>query len=126
MLPEKDVKCHRTFGLASGPLDCRTLVCEHGCRLWKRVTLISRHPETGAEIPTDSYDCLDSQQEVFWKDLLRRQEQTTATVDALRKEVREGNDQTLVGTLGRLNDKIDQQVGASLRLAGDPAKLLGA
>jgi hypothetical protein len=108
MLPEKGIKCHRTFARPDGPIDCRTLVCDHGCKLWKRVTLVDRHPETGAEIPADAYDCLDSQQELFWKDMLRRQLQTTATVDHLRKEVHDANDQQMVGAISRLNRQMDE------------------
>jgi hypothetical protein len=70
--------------------------------------LVDRHPETGAEIPADAYDCLDSQQELFWKDMLRRQLQTTATVDELRKEVHDANDQQMVGAISRLNRQMDE------------------
>jgi hypothetical protein len=117
--PDKDTMCHRT-GFTKSCFEC---VTTHGCRLWKRVTLTERHPETGALFDKDVYDCLDSQKEVFWKDMLRRQLQTTATVDNLRQEVREAGDQTLVGTLARLNDKIDQAAEPTL-LPGSSPKLL--
>lgn len=116
MLPDKITMCHRT-GFAKTCFQC---VTEHGCRLWKRVSLIDRHPETGVEIAKDSYDCLDSQVELYYKDMLRRQLQTTATVDAMRKEVREGNDHAMIGTLARINHRMDAlSIGA-----GDSQKLL--
>ena len=109
VLPEKGVKCHRTFARAEGPLDCRTMVCEHNCQLWKRVVL-EGDPETppGAAIrPVDHWGCVDSLVDLYMKDMLRRQLQTTATVDKLAKQVRETNDVAMVSTLYRLNDKID-------------------
>jgi hypothetical protein len=126
MLPEKGIKCHKTFARADGPIDCRTLVCEHGCRLWKRVTLEGdpNTPPGHAVKPVDHYDCVDSLVDLYMKDLLRRQLQTTATVDNLRQEVREGNDQTLVGTLARLNDKIDHAAEQALLPGSSPTKLL--
>ena len=111
MLPEKGIKCHRTFARSEGPLDCRTLVCDHGCRLWKRVTL-ENDPNNcmpGQPVkPIDHYDCADSLVDLYLKDMLRRQLQTTATVDELRKEVHQGNDQQMVGAIARLNRQMDE------------------
>jgi hypothetical protein len=104
MLPDKTSRCHRT-GFTETCFKC---VTEHGCKLWKRVTLLDRHPETGAEIAVDSYDCLDSQQELFWKDMLRRQLQTTATVDKVAATVEKANDQQMVGAIARLNRQMDE------------------
>lgn len=81
MLPDKTTRCHRT-GFAETCFKC---VTEHGCRLWKRVTL-ERHPETGNP-SVDHYDCLDSLQDLYQKDMLGRQLQTTATVQELRNDV---------------------------------------
>lgn len=129
MLPQKGVKCHKTFARPDGPLECRTLVCDHGCRLWKRVTLIDRHPETGAEVSVDSYDCLDSQQELYWKDMLRRQVQTTATVDKLSKEVKQANDagmaSALMGINGQLRD-IASREPTALAHIGEPKLIEGS
>lgn len=122
MLPEKGVKCHKTFARTDGPIECRTLVCDHGCRLWKRVTLIDRHPETGIEVSKDSYDCLDSQQELFWKDMLRRQVQTTATVDQLRKEVADSHDTAMVGAIHKLNMRVPTELPM---LPAEQPKLIG-
>ena len=125
MLPEKGVKCHRTFARPNGPIDCRTLVCDHGCKLWKRVTLVDRHPETGAEIGKDAYDCLDSQQELFMKDMLRRQLQTTATIDALREQVDKSNDVHTVGLVGGMIGHFNRQLnGAAPQITADAPKLI--
>ncbi len=104
MLPDKTSKCHRT-GFQETCFKC---VTEHGCKLWKRVTLLEHNPETGAEIAKDAYDCLDSQQELFWKDMLRRQLQTTATVDKVAATVERANDQQMVGAIARLNRQMDE------------------
>ena len=101
MLPDKTTRCHRT-GFAETCFKC---VTEHGCRLWKRVTL-ENHPETKA--PVDHFDCVDSLIDLYMKDMLRRQLQTTATVDELRKEVHQGNDQQMVGAIARLNRQMDE------------------
>jgi hypothetical protein len=50
--------------------------------------------------------------------------QTTATVDTLRKEVAEANDVAMVGTLHRLNAKMDETRQLSAESAS-PQKLLG-
>ena len=102
MLPDKSTRCHRT-GFTKTCFKC---VTEYGCRLWKEVTL-EFHPETGQH-NYKTYDCVDSLNDLYAKDMLRRQVQTTATVDALRKEVHDGNDVALVGTLARLNNRIDE------------------
>ena len=108
-LPAKGVACHKTFGRNDGPIDCRTLVCDHGCQLWQSVAeIVDRDPETGEPIAKDKFACLEVLEGMFWKDMLRRQLQTTATVDKLSNTVKQANDQTMIGTLVRLNDKIDQ------------------
>lgn len=104
MLPDEKVMCHRT-GFATS---CFDGVTKHKCRLWKRVTLTDRDPESGAEIGKDAYDCIDSLQDLFWKDMLRRQLQTTATVDKLSKEVRESNAGAMGALLGGVNHTLQQ------------------
>lgn len=122
MLPDKTTKCHRT-GFQETCFKC---VTEHGCKLWKRVSLVvDRHPETAEPISPEHYDCMDSLAELFWKDMLRRQVQTTATVDNLRKEVREGNDQSMIGTLARLNQKIDAEYTKAVESSVPPKLLEG-
>ena len=109
LLPEKGIPCHRTFARAEGPIDCRDLVCA-GCRLWKHVAaIVDRNPETGEAIAKDQFDCIDSLQELFWKDFLRRQLQTTATVDKLAKEVRDANDGGMANALLGINREIARQ-----------------
>ena len=89
--PDKETMCHRT-GFTKTCFEC---VTAHGCRLWKRVTL-EGHPENGK--PVDHYDCADSLIDLYLKDMLRRQVQTTATVDGLRKEVQQANDVGVAST----------------------------
>lgn len=127
MLPDEKTMCHRT-GFTKTCFEC---VVTHKCRLWKRVTLTDRHPETGAEISKDTYDCVDSLQDLFWKDMLRRQLQTTATVDELRKEVRTSNDAGMANALlginrevQRLADRREEQ--DALALAGTAPTLIDA
>lgn len=118
MLPDKTTMCHRT-GFTKTCFDC---VTQHGCRLWKRVTL-EGHPENAK--PVDHYDCADSLIDLYLKDMLRRQLQTTATVDHLRKEVRESNDTSMVGALGRINAQINAQLSNGTEaLSYDPAPKL--
>lgn len=123
-LPKKGVKCHRTFSHPKGPIDCRTMVCDHGCQLWKRVTL-EGHPETAVAV--DHYECVDSLVDLYLKDMLRRQLQTTATVDTLRKEVRDANDIGMANALVGLNremQRLDQQDQAALPNGAAPAPKL--
>ncbi len=101
-LPAKHIMCHRT-GFTK---PCRECVVEHGCRLWKRVTL-EGHPETAA--PVDHWDCADSLVDLYLKDMLRRQLQTTHTVDKLSKEVREANDSGMANALIGINREIQRQ-----------------
>lgn len=121
MLPDKSIKCHRT----AFEKTCFQCVTEHGCRLWKRVTL-EFHPETGAS-GVDHYDCFDSLQDLYMKDLLRRQLQTTATVDNLRKEVQESNDAGMASVILGLNgqmQRIAEQRPQSIGPPSDAPKLL--
>lgn len=100
-IPDAKTMCHRTAFTKT----CRACVVDHGCRLWKRVTL-EGHPENAK--PVDHYDCADSLVDLYLKDMLRRQVQTTATVDHLRKEVREANDAGLVHGLTGLRQQFER------------------
>ena len=102
MLPDKTTMCHRTGFTQT----CHKCVTEHGCRLWKEVTL-EGHPETAA--PVKHYDCADSLMDLYLKDMLRRQLQTTATVDKLSNEVKQANDSGMVNALLGINREIRRQ-----------------
>lgn len=117
MLPDKTTKCHRTGFQQT----CFTCVTEHGCRLWKRVTL-ENHPET--KTPVDHYDCVDSLVDLYMKDMLRRQLQTTATVDKVAATVQQANDQRVVGAIARLNRQMDETRQAAIANGAGPAPLL--
>ncbi len=125
-IPPKEGGCHRT-GFTKTCFEC---VTEHKCKLWKRVALIlDRHPETGAEIPSDAYDCIDSITELFYKDMLRRQLQTTHTVDKLSAEVKAANDTGMANALMGINRQVrrlaDQQQQDIAQIAVEPQKLIG-
>lgn len=121
MLPNKETKCHRTAFQET----CFRCVIEHGCRLWKRVSeIVDRDPETGEAIAKDKFDCLDSITELFYKDMLRRQLGTQATIDEFRKDVQTANDGMMVGTLARLNQKIDAEADMRAIESSIPPKLL--
>jgi hypothetical protein len=102
--PDKDVMCHRT-GFTKSCFEC---VKEHGCRLWKHVSLEGdpRLPPGAAQSAVDHWDCADSLADLYLRDMLRRQLQTTATVDELRKEVRESN----AGAMGAILGSVNQQL----------------
>lgn len=117
MNPDKTTKCHR-IGFQE---TCFTCVTEYNCRAWVRITGIDK--DTGQ--PIDMYDCAD-----HWGPRIQQQataqlsEQLTTvakSVDALRKEVQQANDQQMIGALARLNQKVDE---VSM-LSHDPQKLLG-
>lgn len=109
-LPEKGIACHKTFARAEGPIDCRTLVCDHNCQLWQSVSeIIDRDPETGEPIAKDKFACVEALQGMFWKDMLRRQLQTTAHVDKLSREVKQANDSGMANALIGMNREIRRQ-----------------
>lgn len=109
-LPPKGVACHKTFARADGPIDCRTLICDHGCQLWQSVSeIVDRDPETGEPIAKDKFACLEVLEGMFWKDMLRRQLQTTATVDKLAREVKQANDGGMANALLGMNREIRRQ-----------------
>ena len=126
MLPDRETKCHRT-GFEKTCFQC---VVDHKCRLWKRITL-ECDPETG-KAGVDHYDCLDSLQDIYAKDALRRQVQTTASIDSLRKEVAQSNDSGMTSALMGINAHVrrlaDAQGAAGAAMIGhhehDPQKLL--
>ena len=107
MLPDKTTMCHRT-GFAKSCFEC---VTQHGCRLWKHVQLEGdpRLPVGAAQSAVDHWDCIDSLIDLYQRDMLRRQVQTTATVDKLSKEVREANDHGMANALLGINREIRRQ-----------------
>ena len=121
--PDKDTMCHRTGFTKS----CHECVKDHGCRLWKEVTL-EHHPETGAP-GVKLWDCLDSLQDLYMKDMLRRQVQTTGSVDHLRKEVAQSNDVGMGSVLAGLNSQIQRLSRpsdvATIASSVEPQKLIG-
>lgn len=111
-IPDATTMCHRTGFTKS----CRSCVVDQGCRLWKRVTLENDPNNTQPPVkPVDAYDCADSLIDLYLKDMLRRQlqtthtvDKTTAAVDHLRKEVRESHDVSMVGAISHLNRQFQE------------------
>jgi hypothetical protein len=118
MNPDKETKCHRT----GFQMTCFTCVTEHNCRLWKRVEL-EFDPETGAK-GLVKYDCIDSLADLYSKDMLRRQVQTTAEVNAFRVEAKVANNQEMLGAFARINRQVNQAL-PSLSDEAEPQKLIG-
>ncbi len=100
-LPDKETGCHRT-GFTKTCFEC---VVTHKCRLWKPV-VFKFDPKTGKP-PEQKYDCLDSLQDAYFHSLIKIQEGTTESVNDLRNNVAQANDHAMVGTLARLNEKLD-------------------
>lgn len=117
MLPDKTTKCHRT-GFEKTCFEC---VTQHGCRLWKH-TKFEFDPKSG-QPSIDVYDCLDSLMDLYTHDALKRQTQTTASVDAFRTEAHAANDTHMVGAMGRLNRQFDEAQALARPL--EPQKLIG-
>lgn len=122
--PDKETMCHRT-GFAKSCFEC---VTQHGCRLWKQVTLEGdpRLPPGAAQSAVTYWDCADSLSDLYLRDMLRRQLQTTATVDKLAKEVKDANDKGMVDALRGINAQVRQleQHHAALTNGADAPKLL--
>ena len=89
-------------------------VC-HTCRWWNLV--IGKHPQTNADV--SRWDCAIALLPMLQIETTKAQRETSATMDALRKEVREA-DAVVSGTLARVNDRIDMQA----RLGAPVQKLI--
>lgn len=120
MLPDKDIKCHET-GFAKSCFEC---VVDHKCRKW--VHFLGKNPQTGDDV--DVWDCRDHVEHFFWIEAARVQRATTASVDALRKEVAESNDQGMGGVLARINAQMqhEREVRAQLTMELESKMLEGA
>lgn len=118
--PDKETMCHRT-GFTKSCFEC---VTQHGCRLWKHVTLEGDPtlPVGATQRAVDHWDCADSLADLYLRDMLRRQLQTTATVDKLSNEVKQANDAGMATALHGLNTQVRrmEQLGHD-----DGPKLIG-
>ena len=127
MLPDEKVMCHRT-GFTKSCYEC---VTTHKCRLWKHITLEGdpRLPPGAAQAAVNHWDCVDSLLDIYHRDQLRRQLQTTATVDKLSKEVRESNAGAMGALLGGVNQQLRALQGetpaAIEHINGDAPKMIG-
>lgn len=111
MFPDEKVMCHR----AGFAMSCFDGVTKHKCRLWKHVSLEGdpRLPQGATQSAVDHWDCADSLQDLYLRDMLRRQLQTTATVDKVAAsvdkvgaEVKQGNDQDMVLGMNQLRAQL--------------------
>lgn len=123
-IPDKHTRCHRT-GFEK---TCFTCVTEHGCRLWTKLSL-EFHPETGQQ-NVDVFGCLDAHMDLYMKDLLRRQVQTTASIDQLRAESAQRGDAGLATALMGINTHVrriaDVRESDAAMIGDAPQKLLEA
>lgn len=119
--PDRDTMCHRT-GFAKSCYEC---VTQHGCRLWQHVTMEGdpNTPPGHAIAPVDRYDCVDALMDLYMKDMLRRQFQTTRTVDKLANEVKDANDQGMGSALLGINHEIRRQTQMLAGGAAAPKQL---
>ena len=98
----------------------RVKVC-HACAWYNLVR--GKHPQTGSDV--DTWDCAIALMPMLTIENAMVNRQTTATVDALRKEVAEANDQNMVGALARLNQQMDETRQIAQSAGISPQKLIG-
>lgn len=124
-LPDKETKCHRT----GFQLSCFECVTQHGCRLWKNIKLEGdpRLDPNAAQSAVDHWDCVDSLMDLYQRDMLRRQLQTTVTVDKLSNEVKQANDAGMANALMGINGQLRKLASDTPMLPFDPPapKLIG-
>lgn len=85
MLPDKDLKCHRTGFEKS----CRQLVSDGACNRWKQ--LQGTNPVTGA--PMDLWDCIDNHAHTLRVCAVRSIESSAASVESMRNEAKKAHDE---------------------------------
>lgn len=90
-------------------------VC-HTCEFWDHVR--GKHPQTGQDM--DHWCCTMKMQTLLSIENTMAARQTTASVDQLRKEVRESSDQAMAGAIGHLNQQMAHAIATAT-----PPKLLG-
>lgn len=90
-------------------------VC-HTCEFWGHIR--GKHPATGQDM--DQWMCGYKMQNMLTLEGILVGRQTTATVDALRKEVHTSNDQGMVGAIKAINDKV-----SIVAETVSPSKLIG-
>lgn len=99
-LPDKETRCHRTGYQET----CFRCVTEYGCRLWKRLEL--QADRASGQPIVEVYDCKDSHDDVYMKNIIGRLDTITGSIDRLRKEVQESNDAGMANALAGLNENI--------------------
>ena len=90
-------------------------VC-HTCEFWDRIQ--GKHPQSGLDM--DIWACTIKMQTLLQIEQIKETRTASASVDHLRKEVQQGNDGQMAGTLARLNGKID----AAAQLNNEATKLI--
>lgn len=121
-LPDKTTGCHRT-GFAKTCFEC---VTQHGCRLWKPLRVDA--DRASGKTFVEHWDCVDAHAHTLGVNMLGRQDTTSASVDALRKEVAQANDAGMASTLAGLNAQIRRMdENWTTAIAADAApKLIGS
>lgn len=94
----------------------------HTCEMWEHFE--GTHPQTNKDM-TGWYCSIKMQSTVgisVIRAIIKSSETVTATVDALRKEVAESHDASMVGAIERINHKIDAAQAALPN--GSPQRLI--
>ncbi len=118
-MPDEKIMCHHTAFEKS----CFDMVTKCKCRKW--VHIQGKDPQTNADV--DTYDCRDHVEHMLNIAVLQAVRQTTASVDQMRQEVHQANDQALVGSIAHLNRQMQHMEDAAqlgLPLVEQP-KLIG-
>lgn len=84
----------------------RHKVC-HTCAWWMQV--IGKNPQTGHDV--NQWNCAITFMPMLQIETTMAERHTTQTVDELRKEVKESHDVAMVGSLHRLNERMDRANG---------------
>jgi hypothetical protein len=87
MLPDKNIRCHRT-GFAR---TCASIVGKGQCRLYMQ--LMGMHPQTGEQL--NKWGCADEFLPMLLIENSQQQRQTGAAVESFRNEMVSANDRAL-------------------------------
>lgn len=95
MLPDDKTMCHVT-GFEK---TCFDMVTKCKCRKW--VHFLGHDPQTGKDV--DVWDCNDHMQHWLLIQVMKAQRETTASIDALRRETAASNEVGMAAALTSLN-----------------------
>ncbi len=111
MLPDKDVKCHRTGFTQS----CRQLVAEGSCTRWRSLPI--NDPATGENKLV--YDCIDNHSHDLNWCILRAIDQNSASLDKVATEVQAHRNESV--TMAAIAVDRSQKAIRDLVIQNEPA-----